>query len=404
MYGLPLIVILILLGGFIAYLGDRVGMRVGRQRLTLFGLRPKHTSVIITIATGILIVAASLAVLSIASEEVRTALFRMREIQEALATTRLQYEGVVEELARQRAELERTQAQRDAATQELAVVEERLQRIGTEYEQAVAALQEAQENLEFTQQRVSNLQQIGEELQRRIEEMQGRIAEMEAEIEVLETQIRAANLQLDIVRGGELAFQAGDIVLAEVIEGGAPQPEIEEKLLALLERADLLAVQRGARLPGAQPPTALQLPDGVFEGAARILAGSSQRWVVRVVSLYNTTVGEPLTVDIALVEEQLIYRQGETIAETVVEGRASGLVRDELIRLLQSVFDAAIARGMLTDEDGFVSEGVSLQEFVDTISRVEQMGGPARVKAVAAEDTYNTQWPLRIRLEVEPAA
>jgi len=404
LYGLPLIVILILLGGFIAYLGDRVGMRVGRQRLTLFGLRPKHTSVIITIATGILIVAASLAVLSIASEEVRTALFRMREIQEALATTRLQYEGVVEELARQRAELERTQAQRDAATQELAVVEERLQRIGAEYEQAVAALQEAQENLEFTQQRVSNLQQIGEELQRRIEEMQGRIAEMEAEIEVLETQIRAANLQLDIVRGGELAFQAGDIVLAEVIEGGAPQPEIEEKLLALLERADLLAVQRGARLPGAQPPTALQLPDGVFEGAARILAGSSQRWVVRVVSLYNTTVGEPLTVDIALVEEQLIYRQGETIAETVVEGRASGLVRDELIRLLQSVFDAAIARGMLTDEDGFVSEGVSLQEFVDTISRVEQMGGPARVKAVAAEDTYNTQWPLRIRLEVEPAA
>ena len=404
MYGLPLLVILILLGGIIAYLGDRIGMRVGRSRLTLFGLRPKHTSVVITIATGILIVAASLTVLSVASEEVRTALFRLREIQEALATTRLQYEGVVEELARQRAELERTQAQRDAATQELAVAEERLRRIGAEYEQAVAALQEAQENLEFTRQRVSNLQQIGEELQRRIEEMQGRIAEMEAEIEVLESQIRAANLQLDIVRGGELAFQAGDIVLAGVLEGGAPQSEIEEKLLELLERADLLAVQRGARLPGAQPPTALQLPDGVFEGAARILAASPKRWVVRIVSLYNTTVGEPLTVDIALVEEQLIYRRGETIAETVVEGQASGLVRDELIRLLQSVYDAAIARGMLTDEDGFVSEGVSLQEFVDTISRVEQMGGPARVKAVAAEDTYNTQWPLRIRLEVEPAA
>ncbi|HEY8495448.1 MAG TPA: DUF3084 domain-containing protein [Limnochordales bacterium] len=404
MYGLPLLVILILLGGIIAYLGDRIGMRVGRSRLTLFGLRPKHTSVVITIATGILIVAASLTVLSVASEEVRTALFRLREIQEALATTRLQYEGVVEELARQRAELERTQAQRDAATQELAVAEERLRRIGAEYEQAVAALQEAQENLEFTRQRVSNLQQIGEELQRRIEEMQGRIAEMEAEIEVLESQIRAANLQLDIVRGGELAFQAGDIVLAGVLEGGAPLSEIEEQLLELLERADLLAVQRGARLPGAQPPTALQLPDGVFEGAARILAASPKRWVVRIVSLYNTTVGEPLTVDIALVEEQLIYRRGESIAETVVEGQASGLVRDELIRLLQSVYDAAIARGMLTDEDGFVSEGVSLQEFVDTISRVEQMGGPARVKAVAAEDTYNTQWPLRIRLEVEPAA
>ncbi len=404
MYGLPLIVILIVLGGIIAYLGDKVGMRVGRKRLSIFGLRPKHTSIVITVTTGVLIVAASLAMLSIASEEVRTALFRMQEIQQALATTRLQYEGVVEELTRQQAELERTQAQRDAATRELAVVEERLERIGAEYEQAVAALAEAQDNLEFTRQRVNNLQQIGEELQRRIDEMQARIAGMEEEIEVKEAQIRAMNLQLDIVRGGELAFQAGDIVLAAVLQGGGPLEQVEEQLLELLERADLVAVQRGARLPGAQPPTALQLPGSAFETVAGFLASTPQRWVVRVVSLYNTTVGEPLTVEFVLIEEQLIYRRDEVIAETVVEGRASGLVRDELIRLLQSVYDAAIARGMLTDEDGFVSEGVSLQEFVDTLSRVEQLGGPARVKAVAAADTLNTEWPLRIRLEVEPAS
>src|SRR5690554_4685206 len=188
-------------------------MRIGRRRLTLFGLRPKHTSVVITVATGILIVAASLALLTIASEEVRTALFRMQEIQQALATTRLQYEGVVEELSRQQAELERTQAQRDAATHELALAEERLERIGAEYEQVVAALEEAQDNRDVTRQRVANLQQIGEELQRRIEEMQARIVQMDAEIEGLEAQIRAANLQLDLVRGGELAFRAGDIVL-----------------------------------------------------------------------------------------------------------------------------------------------------------------------------------------------
>lgn len=391
-----------MLGGIIAYLGDKVGMRVGRKRLTLFGLRPKHTSVVITVATGIVIVAASLALLTVASDEVRTALFRMQEIQEALATTRARYEGVVQELSRQQAELERTQAQRDAATRELASAEERLARIGAEYEQVVAALKEAQDNLEFTRQRVANLQQIGEELQRRIEEMQARVAEMEREIEEKEAQIRAANLQLDQVRGGALAFQAGDIVLAEVFGGGGPVDEVEERLLAFLERADLIALQRGARIPGTQPPTALQLLDGVFEQAARILAGSSRRWVVRVVSIYNTTVGEPLTVDLALVEEQLIYREGEVIAETVVEGRASGLVRDELIRLLQSVYDAAIARGMITDEDGFVSEGVSLQEFVDAMSQVERLGGSARVRAVAAEDTYNTRWPLRIRLVVEP--
>ncbi|MGB4529751.1 MAG: DUF3084 domain-containing protein, partial [Bacillota bacterium] len=51
MYGAALIILLILLGGVIAYVGDVVGRRVGRQRLTLFGLRPKHTSVVVAVIT-----------------------------------------------------------------------------------------------------------------------------------------------------------------------------------------------------------------------------------------------------------------------------------------------------------------------------------------------------------------
>lgn len=404
MYGVRLILILAVIGGIIAYLGDRIGMRVGRRRLTLFGLRPKHTSVLITILTGILIVAVSLAVLSIASEDVRTALFRMRELQEALQTTRMQYEGVAEELYLRLGELEQTQAQRDAAMRELLAAEERLERITAEYEAAVRELREAEETLAFTLQRVGNLQQIGEELQQRIEELQARIDEMEAEIQVKEAQIRAASLQLDLVRGGELAFRAGDIVLAQVFDGRDSPARLEAQLLELLERADLIAVQRGARIPGEQPPSALQLLGGVFEGTVRVLADSSSRWVVRVVSIFNTTVGEPLLVDLELVEEQLIYRQGDVIASVLIEDGTGGLARDELFRLLQLVYDEAIARGMLTDEDGFVSEGVSLPEFVATLSRIEELGGNALVLAVAAEDTLNTDWPLRIRLVVEPPA
>lgn len=403
MHGFRLILILAFIGGLIAYLGDKVGMRIGRRRLTLFGLRPKHTSIIVTVTTGVVIVFVSLTILSIASEDVRTALFRMQELQEALATTRTQYEIVLDELARHQSELEQTQAQRDAATRELQAAEARLARIVAEYEAAVGELEEAEATLQFTLQRVGNLQQIGEELQQRIDEMRARIEEMEAEIQVKEAQIRAANLQLDQVRGGELAFRAGDIVLAEVFDGSVGQERLEEQLLDFLERADLLAVQRGARLPGAQPPTALQLLGGVFDGTVRVLAQSSSRWVVRVVSLYNTTVGEPVLVDLELIEEQLIYRRGDVIASVIIRDGSGGAVRDELFRLLQLVSDAAIARGMLTDQFGFVSEGVSLQEFVNTISRVEQLGGNATVSAVAAEDTYNTDWPLRVRLVVEPA-
>lgn len=376
-------------------------MRVGRRRLTLFGLRPKHTSILITIVTGILIVAASLTVLSIASEDVRTALFRMQELQRTLATTRQQYDGVVAELGARQTELERTQAQRDAAVGELAAAEERLALIGSEYDEAVSALQDVEASLEFTRQRVANLQQIGTELQSRIDEMQTLIAEMEAEIQVKESQIMAATMQLDQVRGGELAFRSGDIVLAGIVEPGRSAAEVREQLLELLERADLIAVQRGGRLPEADTPTALQLLDGVFAGAVQFLTDATERWIVRVVSIYNTTVGEAVSVDLEVVREQMIYRAGDVIVETVVSG-GSGVVRDDLIRLLQSVYDAAIARGMLTDEDGFVSEGLSLHEFVDTIRVIEQMGGRAVVRAVAAEDTMNTRWPLHIRLDISP--
>lgn len=400
-HGIRLILILAVIGGLIAYLGDKVGMRIGRRRLTLFGLRPKHTSILITIVTGILIVAISLTMLSIASEDVRTALFRMQELQQTLATTRVQYDGVVGELAQRQSELERTQAQRDAATAELDAAEERLSLIGAEYDAAVADLREAEDSLEFTRQRVGNLQQIGAELQMRIDEMQALVADMEVDILVKEAQIRAATLQLDQIRGGELAFRSGDIVLASIFEAGRSADVVRAHLLQLLERADLMAVQRGARLEAADVPTALQLLDGVFTGTVQMLTQTPNRWIVRVVSIYNTTVGEPVAVDLELVEEKLIYKAGEVIVEAVVEGSGSGVVRDELIRLLQSVYDAASSRGMLTDEEGFVSEGISLREFVDTLSIIEQMGGQVTVRAVAVEDTVNTNWPLRIRLEIQ---
>ena len=81
MYGFTLILTLVVVGGVIAYIGDRLGMNVGRKKLTLFGLRPKHTSILVTIVTGVLIAGASIGVLTIASQDVHTPLFRMKQIQ-----------------------------------------------------------------------------------------------------------------------------------------------------------------------------------------------------------------------------------------------------------------------------------------------------------------------------------
>lgn len=49
MYGIFLIIVLVITGGAIAFIGDKLGSKVGKKRLSIFGLRPKHTSILVTI-------------------------------------------------------------------------------------------------------------------------------------------------------------------------------------------------------------------------------------------------------------------------------------------------------------------------------------------------------------------
>ncbi|MBQ3863235.1 MAG: DUF3084 domain-containing protein, partial [Schwartzia sp.] len=96
MYGVVLIVVLVITGGVIAFIGDRVGTKVGKKKLSLFGLRPRHTSVIVTIITGICITTMTFGVMAAVSKDVRTALFGMEKLNRAMQETqeRLNTAGV----------------------------------------------------------------------------------------------------------------------------------------------------------------------------------------------------------------------------------------------------------------------------------------------------------------------
>jgi len=88
MYGVTLILVLAVVGGVIAVIGDRLGTRIGKKKLTLFGLRPRHTAVVVTIFTGVCITTVTFGILAAASENVRTALFGMDRLNAMIADTR----------------------------------------------------------------------------------------------------------------------------------------------------------------------------------------------------------------------------------------------------------------------------------------------------------------------------
>lgn len=79
---MPTVLILIAISGIIAYLGDVLGTQVGKKRLSLFGLRPRVTAVIVSISTGIFITLFTLFVAILLSENVKIALFSMQSLTE----------------------------------------------------------------------------------------------------------------------------------------------------------------------------------------------------------------------------------------------------------------------------------------------------------------------------------
>lgn len=61
------------LAGGIAMLGNQLGRKIGRKKMTVFGLRPRHTSIFITTMTGSVIACSTLALAMIFSQDVADA-------------------------------------------------------------------------------------------------------------------------------------------------------------------------------------------------------------------------------------------------------------------------------------------------------------------------------------------
>ena len=92
-----LIAAILILGGLIAVLGDRLGTKIGKARLRLWNLRPKNTAIVVTVLTGTLIAGSTLGILFTFSKSLREGLFRLDEILKQLRTAQADLEKVSQE-------------------------------------------------------------------------------------------------------------------------------------------------------------------------------------------------------------------------------------------------------------------------------------------------------------------
>ena len=388
MYGLVLIMVLVVTGGVIAFIGDRVGSRVGKKKLSLFGLRPRHTSVIVTIITGVLITTLTFVILAAASNNVRTALFGMEQLNQMMRETK-------ERLADTDTQLAEAKVEQNAAALELTKSKDEL------------------EKLHGKQTTLEN----------RARELAAGNAKLEAEAAALEEQNRGLTDQntaltvdnrtleeradilrqgLQFVREGDIVFQAGEVIASGIIRGDRPVDEVLADMAGLIQLANRNTAQR---LGVGDERSEIWIYQPEYEQAARTIAGGADDMVVRIVAAGNLVRGEPVRTNLQLFKNSVVYKKDEFIIARPfkINGHTPGEAEQVVMSFLKDVNAAATARGILPDP---IRGSVGVMEgsqFYDIVQALMPLDGTVVLSAYARDDT-DALGPLRLNLKMETDA
>ncbi len=395
MYGFILILTIAILGGLLALLGDRVGMRMGKRKLSLFGLRPKYTSMVITVLTGLAISGLTLVLMAVVSEDVRTALFRMRQIRQELVVLKTEYQESMERLGEVLAEQKKTE-------ELLATTEAYYQEAAATLERTRKELQENKEELAYNQKRLHALEEVIQGLEETKVGLEAEKDRLQKEVQVLAAEASTLRDNLEISKTGRLIFLSGDILAARVIEGGkTPEEVMTEVFYPMLAAGNKIALERGARLRGKEEYS-LKVKDDL-PALAEEIAGLEGPAVVRLVVDHNTVLFEPLYTSFQIFPEECIFRQGEIIAEDRIgPDLEEEEILDRILRLLLVVRKKALDKGMIS-EGQYIGEVASLQETPELIKKIREGGQTVTVQMVAVEDVWRTRGPLKVEIKVESA-
>lgn len=138
-----LILVVLIFGGLIAALGDRLGSKVGKAKLRIFNLRPRQTAVVLTVMTGTLIAATTLGVLFTFSKSLREGIFKLDDILKQLRVAQADLEKAASEKVEIEKKLKAAKIQEQAAKIQQESVQKRSKQINENYNRVVGKLKQA---------------------------------------------------------------------------------------------------------------------------------------------------------------------------------------------------------------------------------------------------------------------
>lgn len=391
-----LIVVLILTGGVIAFIGDRLGSKVGKKKLSLFGLRPRHTSILVTIITGILITTVTFGILAIASKDVRTALFGMNKLK---------------------AELNEKQSMLEEASGALVNVKNDLNTTKEEYAKSKKDLEETQEDLEIAQQAAELLRQEQVALQNRNQELWSdnqtliehnqSLAENNQFLLANNESLKADNLELektnnDLQEGIEnirerpIIYRVGELLASGVIKKTDDPVKIQNDLNQIIVLANSKIIDR-LGTEGSK--------DGVwiypieYQKAMDRLKQAKGDTVIRLIVAANLVKGDPVLTELEMHPNRVVYQENEFVYQKIYNVPIDGSNSEMLISdFLRNVNMTAINNGILPNPlTGTVGVINGNQIYAIEKALAENRGKDVLISAFAAADT-EVLGPLRLHI------
>lgn len=447
---------IIILGGVIATVGDRIGTKVGKARLSLFKLRPRKTATLITILTGMVIAFSTLGVLLTFDKRLRDGIFEIGRVQrllelrrQDLKDTRQQLEtttkakaqveqALIQARAEQKAQQLEAQKQQAAAQKRLKEINQslrtaltkqiqtqaqlnrtrtQLNRVSSQYQQAQAQLntvsqqaqklrQEIQQNQKELQALIAQRNQLKTRitqqdkeianLDREIQQRDRSIAQREALLRDLEKEAIALARNLQLLRQGNLALLRGQVLAARVVRivrPSAARQAIEE----ILREANRNAIQQTQ--PGVEEITqrVVKISEKQVEKLIQQI-DDGRDYFVRILAANNYVVGESsvqVFADIALNKQ--VFKTGEVISR--IEANPAVMTTREVRQRIDLLLEAAkfsAQRAGVLDENLLIADN-RIQTLIRFFEQLQSHDRAVELKAIAAQDIY-TAGPMTVEL------
>ena len=413
------IVVLIAVSGLVAWAGDTVGRLMGKRRVALFGIRPRRTSVLIAVATGMLITALTIFALALANETVRETLVRMDRIRREFASLMEERDELIgererlieerdqarqavdslqsaiaegrEALEQQRGEIELLTGQLTTAQEELATLEdevEGLQGQARTYEAEIGALVEERDSI---QAEYNSMVTAKEEQISRLNED---ISDREARVDALNQEMDALNQQLRWMREGKVKVYEGQQLAVFLVDTDLDEATLNTRLVTLL--AGIPTVYRDLET-GEQVLLDNEVrfaAEDYREAVRQIRAMPSEKAVVIVYAAGNVFEDEQVPLRAEVTSYYKVYPAGTVIYSATYNAPIEAA---EPYRAIVAGF-LEDARNHLVNERNIIPTSadevmqLTIDDVLDLASRLSRVGFPAELKMVALADIYRTDF------------